>query len=96
MEANKIPEQLRQFIPAVEKWGVESSDLDRYELADRIKASPVELAILRDVARTFTPQLWKIALEWTKGESLVDSHEAAKFYFFGMLLDELNLLPPGV
>jgi hypothetical protein len=92
MDATRVPEALRPLVPLVEKWGAVSSDFERYALAERAQADPKNMEELRTLAKQFTPELQKIAGEWMDREPITESHETAKFYFTGLLLDELDLL----
>ena len=94
MNAAKVPAPLRHLVPAVQRWGAVIGDGERYNVADAADADDRLIAELERFAASWTPAVSRAYEAWSDDVSITDSHEAAKFYFTLMLLDELEIRLP--
>ena len=93
MEEERVPSALRPLIPCVDKFGKVRGDDARYELEEQISHSPALLQQVKNCAETIGQDHLAAFDSWMHRESLEFNEELAKFYFFFLLLTEMDLWP---
>ena len=95
MDPANVPMPVHPLLPIVQKWGACCSDSERYAVAAFAERDDDRIAELEASLNLWTDELTKAYFEWYESTSLTDSYELSKFYFFTMMLDQLEIRFPS-